>query len=896
MMRVLNFQRDLRLQLLAFYLLLVLPVLVILGIFDIYTGQQIRAEVTSSDLSLARAIAKEVDLNLQNSLNAVRQLSTVQAVVDADPGGMDTVFSLVSRSRLDVNLVYRLDADGIMLYHYPTGPVTTVGKDFSFREYYRRARVSTRPILSEGRISPTTNQAVATAVMPLLSADGHFSGLVATNIHLENLSATLREIISAHKPEEGFEIFILDHTAHIIAHADPQYLLFPARDVMPDIYRKAMAGESSSEVLDSPAGNEHLYTYAPIPSVGWAVVVHRPTSAAFAQQITVHRITLTAFGFFAVIGFLFWLVLSRRVILPVERLSQISETISENRAVSPEQQAELTSMAARPDQLGNLINSLVRMQASIVARMTEQATLLETSKAVVSSLDTTTVLNIILEQVQRLMNVQMTSILALDEETGVFKVRASRGFSRSFTESLTIEPNDPLSVTMRAIRSGNPEQISDTESDPTYITFREEARSEGYRSLLAVPLKTQFHSPAALIVFHPNAHVFTETEQQLLVSFANHATMAIENAARYSRSDKRLKEQTRRLEALVQSLQEGLILGDLSGNVVYTNRRVSELAELSPADLSGASVSNVLSRIIGHAREPEKVHRELEKALAKTVEGSLEIPILLAGREVFLRLHTFDVTDPRGVSIGQGVILRDITADISLDRVKSGMITTVSHELRTPLAAIKGYASTLLADDVEWDSSSQREFLQIISSESDRLSELVDNLLDLSRIEANRLTLRRIECDVDELVHRAATRGNLQPAHRLEVDIEPGLPPVFADPPRLETILRNLIENSAKYAGPDAQIRIGVSRHGERIIFRVEDNGPGISSEESRQIFDAFHRGNNRLSRTASGAGLGLAICLGFVQAHGGDIWVEPRVVGSCIAFSIPVEGHRLPV
>jgi PAS domain S-box-containing protein len=399
-----------------------------------------------------------------------------------------------------------------------------------------------------------------------------------------------------------------------------------------------------------------------------------------------------------------------------------------------------------------------------------------------------------------------------------------------------------------------------------------------------------------LLVFHPNAHLFTETEQQLLVSFANHATMAIENAARYSRSDKRLKEQTRRLEALIQSLHEGLILGDLSGNVVYTNRRVSELAELSPADISGASVSNVLSRIISHAHEPEKVRQDLEKALEKRLDSSLDIPILLAGREVFLRLHTFDVTDPRGISIGQGIILRDITADISLDRVKSGMITTVSHELRTPLAAIKGYASTLLADDVQWDLASQREFLQIISSESDRLSELVDNLLDLSRIEANRLTLRRIECDVDQLVYRAAARGNLQSTQRLEVDIKAGLPPLLADPPRLETILRNLIENSAKYAGPDAQIRIGVSQLGERIVFRVEDNGPGIPPEESHQIFEAFHRGNHRLSRAASGAGLGLAICLGFVQAHGGEIWVEPRVIGSCIAFSIPLEGRRVPV
>ena len=247
------------------------------------------------------------------------------------------------------------------------------------------------------------------------------------------------------------------------------------------------------------------------------------------------------------------------------------------------------------------------------------------------------------------------------------------------------------------------------------------------------------------------------------------------------------------------------------------------------------------------------------------------------------------MTDMNGIPIGRGLILHDITADHELDRMKSSLVSTVSHELRTPLAAIKGYVSTLLADDVEWDKESQREFLNIISDESDRLTSLVNNLLDLSRIEAGSLMLTLEECDLEESIHRAASQAQLQPGNRFEVRIETGLPPLLADCPRLETVIRNLIENSVKYAGENATIQIEVDKQGEQLVFRVSDDGPGIPEEESQRIFESFYQVNASLARISSGAGLGLAICQGLVRAHGGEIWVEKQNKGARLAFSIPL-------
>ena len=257
---------------------------------------------------------------------------------------------------------------------------------------------------------------------------------------------------------------------------------------------------------------------------------------------------------------------------------------------------------------------------------------------------------------------------------------------------------------------------------------------------------------------------------------------------------------------------------------------------------------------------------------------------------IHLRLEVFNVNDEDGSPIGRGVFFHDITADRELDRMRSSLVSTVSHELRTPLAAIKGYVSTMLAEDVEWDRTAQHEFLTIISDESDRLTNLVNNLLDLSRIEAGSLKLSPEEFDLNAIIQRAAKEARLSPKNKLEVKLAPRLPVFHADPLRFESILRNLLENAVKYAGEEAEIKVEVTKQNGEFLFRVSDTGPGIPASESQRVFDSFYRVDDSLTRLASGAGLGLTICQGLVRAHGGRIWSEPQEAGACIAFTIPAK------
>jgi PAS domain S-box-containing protein len=634
---------------------------------------------------------------------------------------------------------------------------------------------------------------------------------------------------------------------------------------------------------------ERIYTYVTIPSGSWAAIVSRPTEVAYASKRTIAYMVLGITVFFLIIGLYFWLTLTGRVIKPIEELANVSQAIGQGQRVSrPPRRPQLDPLARRSDQIGHLIRSILRMEHDIVARMNEQATLVETSSAVVSSLELPTVLNRILEQVDLLLGVSKSAIVALDEERGVFRIRAGRGLSDEYIEQIAIQPNEPLSVTMRALRSKVPVQISDTEGDLTFLPQRLLSREEGFRSILAVPLNTQHSPPAALILYRPDPHTWTESEINLVVNFANHAAMAIENAFLYERSDKRLQEQTYRIESLVQSLNDGLILSDMEGNVLYANRRIRELAGLQPEDFRNTPVEQVLERILIQSPRPDEVRKSVMETLEFPSRHMAEIPLSIQGLVKYYRLQGFDVTDASGTSIGHGLILQDVTADRELDRMRSSLVSTVSHELRTPLAAIKGYATTLLAEDVEWDRASQRDFLEIISQESDRLSGLVNTLLDLSKIEAGSLRISRLECQIEELIQRAARSAQLGAGNRLEVELEPGLPRLYADPPRLETVLRNLLENAVKYAGDEAFIQVRVKRAGSGIEVSVQDNGPGIPHTERERVFESFYRLEHGLTRLAGGAGLGLAICQGLVRAHGGEIWIEPAASGTCISFTIP--------
>lgn len=268
------------------------------------------------------------------------------------------------------------------------------------------------------------------------------------------------------------------------------------------------------------------------------------------------------------------------------------------------------------------------------------------------------------------------------------------------------------------------------------------------------------------------------------------------------------------------------------------------------------------------------------------------------------------VADQLAVAIENTRLIRETAETTALretNRLKDEFVSMVSHELRTPLASIKGYSRTLLAAREEWAEPERREFLHIIADESDKLTDLVENLLEMSRIEAGRLPimpepiiLRRFCREVVERV------GNHYSDMKFECMLADGLPMVEADPRRVEQVLLNLLQNAAKYSGANVVRVSGLYKEGAEVIISVSDNGVGIEPEHVPYLFDKFYRAEGEgVSKGGkeSGTGLGLAISKALVEAQGGRIWVESkRGEGATFSFTLPAliledeEGDRTSV
>lgn len=236
---------------------------------------------------------------------------------------------------------------------------------------------------------------------------------------------------------------------------------------------------------------------------------------------------------------------------------------------------------------------------------------------------------------------------------------------------------------------------------------------------------------------------------------------------------------------------------------------------------------------------------------------------------------------------------RELKALQEIDSLRSQLIANVSHELRTPLTSIKGFVSTLLRKDIEWSEEEKTDFLQTIALETERLTALINDTLDISRIEAGTLSMKRGYYTVNTIIDSVRNiLFDLTSGHLMEIKIAKDLPLLFVDKSRIGQVLINLTENAVKYSprGTTVTLNAQMSEEGRYIVISINDQGTGISPELQEKVFDRFFQADMIVSGKKSGTGLGLSICRGIIEAHGGSIWVKSKLgTGSTFNFSIPV-------
>ncbi|MBN1284164.1 MAG: hypothetical protein JXB47_02070 [Anaerolineae bacterium] len=216
----------------------------------------------------------------------------------------------------------------------------------------------------------------------------------------------------------------------------------------------------------------------------------------------------------------------------------------------------------------------------------------------------------------------------------------------------------------------------------------------------------------------------------------------------------------------------------------------------------------------------------------------------------------------------------------------------VSHELRTPLGAIKGYTTTLIDYADRLPPEKQLELLEIIDRATDNLTHMIKDLIDLSRIQAGRLQVIKEPVDLGRVIRRVCGDATvLAPERRVSIDIAGDVPDrAPADPERFRQIIANLVNNANKHTPPGTPVAIQVLRAGDDVLVQVADQGPGIAPEHHDKIFDYFYRVPGPDDWNHRGVGLGLAICRGLVEGHGGRIWVDSRPgAGTRFSFTLPL-------
>ncbi|UCG24156.1 MAG: GAF domain-containing protein [Chloroflexota bacterium] len=535
--------------------------------------------------------------------------------------------------------------------------------------------------------------------------------------------------------------------------------------------------------------------------------------------------------------------------------------------------------------------------------------LLRVTSELAASLDQDRVLIRALELVNEVVKASHGSILLVDLITGdliypsAFETHQLPPLPRV---DLGFKPEQGLAGWI--VRHRRAVVIDDTREDERWTG---QGHQPELRSALAVPLIAGDEVIGVLALFHELPNAFSQEQLELVEAAALQVANAISNAQLYllirdqaERLGTMLREEyieSAKNQAILESIVDGVLVADARGNIILANLAAGQVLGLQREQLLGKSVSELLGLYSatgdGWLRT---INRWSRHSGLQETQPFLAERLNIEDKYVSLQLSPVFA---RGQFFGTVSIFRDITQEVEVDRMKSEFVSTVSHELRTPMTSVKGYAELMLMGAAGGLSESQTRYLEVIRDNADRMSDLVNDLLDISRIESGKTALDLRPLDlvqlVDEVVsnHLANLIDGENKAMYFDVDIATSLPRVDGDQDRITQILNNLLDNAFHYTPENGFITVMLRPAGDRVRIDVSDTGIGISQENIDKIFDRFYRSEQDVVQQVPGTGLGLAIVQSLVAMHGGEIDVTSAPgVGSTFTVYLPITARaRVP-
>jgi PAS domain S-box-containing protein len=685
--------------------------------------------------------------------------------------------------------------------------------------------------------------------------EGENVGVVAGVVDMSNnpFIQPLLDILVKYEPGSAF---ITDASNTILIHPDSNRLL--------EAFESQDEG-SSTVILDrAPDGTRRLLYHHPIDGYPWNVLLLTPQSEV--QRLAL-RIASNLVGVILVVGVVvlaaIYLV-SRRVTQPLRMMSTIAQSIARGNLAQPiEGEGE--------DEIGRLAVSFERMRRRLKARLDEMGLLLQASQRVASSFNLAESLPPILEGLRELTDADLVHLALENEEA---EARHPEVYSAgSDPGNWTVLDPQILALTRSKGRF--------TLENPTRARAVLEITSleSPVEALTSVPLLHEERFVGALWLGYQQPHIFTPDEVRLLTILTGQLGIAVSNTRLYQR----VEQERSRLTAVLETTPDAVILIDQDNRISLANPAAEVVLTAGASEVIGLEAHEAIQ-----LEGLTQLLRDGETD-AQTVELRLN-----SGQIFFASISNISSEDSDAA--GRVCVLWDITHYKKLDTLKSEFVSTVSHDLRAPLTLMRGYATMLTM--VGAMNEQQKEFVSKILTSADQMGNLIENLLDLSRIEAGvGLDLERT--DILDLIDSVVQSYRPQAVNKqinLELELQEDLEPVEVDPILIRQAIANLVDNAIKYTSAGGHVTIRAYQQKGRQYLSVEDDGLGIAPTDQARLFERFYRARRQETLNIKGTGLGLAIVKSIVQQHGGDVGVDSRLgQGSTFTIHFPLQQEDLP-
>ncbi|MFB0545983.1 MAG: ATP-binding protein, partial [Anaerolineae bacterium] len=643
--------------------------------------------------------------------------------------------------------------------------------------------------------------------------------------------------------------FVVDEQGHVVAHPDHDLLLstWQAND-RPERFLDAPQGQAYEDVGSD--GMKQLVYYLPAEGHPWTVVIMVPEEVILDLATQISIPFLIVFSLIGAASSAFIPLVTGRLTRPIQALAQAATRIAHG-------QLDVTVKVSGEDEVGRLSTAFERMRRVLKQSLEELSLLRGISQTVSASGDLEWGLGLILQGAMQATTASSARIILLteageDESAAVEKTlvkKRARAASWEGTPSLD-------EATLRIIRTEKPLLITNAPRaagsvDPALI-------QAGLGATVGLPLTVQQRIVGVMWVDYPSPREFSESEVSFLSTLASQAAVVIANARLFEA----IESERGRLATILSSTSDAILVIDNANKVLLVNPAAEQTFNLEAEEAAGRPLLQVIAndQLGALLMQPTKGK--------ETSTKEIDLP---DGRVLYASASP--IADGEGQAIGRVAVMRDITHLKELNNMKSEFVSTVSHDLRSPLTFMRGYATMIpMVGEVN---PKQQDFIENIVKSIEQMTELIDDLLDIGKIEAG-VGLTMTTCRVDEIIREVveSMRGQADIKRlSLKAELPDDLPPVIGDQTLLRQAITNLVDNAIKYT-PSGSVTVRAEEKDGQVVIHVRDTGLGIAPVDQMRLFEKFYRVKRRETVKIKGTGLGLAIVKSIVERHEGRVWV----------------------